>query len=216
MTGEIVGYCARLWGIARGWIQTHVTLFRLLYWTVAVATFRHSAIGFATLEAGSVVLGALAATAVDVGMMLAAERLRDAHGLDAWLVGGLSLAAVASVYSQLLYAVTNASAVAIAPGAIWMQSAATWIVNLRVIILPVLLPTLAVVYSFASRTDLTAAVAMPPQSGAVEIAEATTKTERARLILAAAPTADNETVAALVGCSSSTVRLARNGGNGAS
>jgi len=125
---------------------------------VAIATFRHSSIGFATLEQGNVLLGALAAVAVDIGMLLAAERLRDTHQNRAWLVGGLSCAALASVYSQLLYTVTHADAVAVAPGAEWMHDAAETVINLRVVIIPVLLPLLAVVYSFASRTAASSTV----------------------------------------------------------
>jgi len=138
-------------------IRRHVTLFRVLYWTVAVATFRHSAIGFATLEGGDVALGALSAAAVDVGMMLAAERLPTVRNWRAiaaiCLALGLVLAAAASIYSQLLYAVTHADAVVIAAGALWMGEWAMWIANARVVVFPFLLPTLAVVYAFASRTE---------------------------------------------------------------
>jgi len=90
-----------------------VTLFRLLYWSVALATYRHSAIGLSTLESGSLVLGALGAIAIDIGMILAAERLRTGGGNRKWLIAGLILSASASVYSQLLYTVTYAEAVSV-------------------------------------------------------------------------------------------------------
>lgn len=200
--------------IVRAWnvVRANINLFRLLYWSVAIATFRHSAIGFATLEAGNVLLGALAATAVDVGMMLAAEHVRRVHnwrtGQPWWLVGGLVLAALASIYSQLLYAVTNASAVEIAAGALWMQQAARAIVDARVIVLPVLLPTLAVVYSFASRTAAEAVVAGPVPE------PPSTFTERARVMLSLAPDATNGQLAQLLGCDPSVISKARNGNRG--
>ena len=200
--------------IVRAWnvVRANINLFRLLYWSVAIATFRHSAIGFATLEAGNVLLGALAATAVDVGMMLAAEHVRRVHnwrtGQPWWLVGGLVLAALASIYSQLLYAVTNASAVQIAPGALWMQEAAQLIVDARVVVLPVLLPLLAVVYSFASRTAAEAAVDQ------VVHEHPSTYTERARVVLSVVPDASNVQLAEILGCSPSAVSRARNGAGG--
>lgn len=198
-----VGAIAALWA-------GHITPFRLLYWSVVVATFRHSAIGFATLEDDNVWLGALAATAVDVGMMLAAEKLRDAQQARTWLVSGLALAAVGSVYSQLLYSVTHAAAVPIADGATWLGEYATYIINARVIALPVLLPLLAVVYSFASRAPDPQPVAHDDRQGAI-VTQPETKTERARAILAAVPQASNAAVAEIVGCSESLVRGARNG-----
>jgi hypothetical protein len=209
---ELWGGIVKLWDIAASWARQHITLFRLLYWTVAIATFRHSAIGFSTLEAGSFALGALAAVAIDVGMMLAAERLRDTQGARIPLVAGLALAALASIYSQLLYTVTNAAAVTVAPGATWMHGWAEGIINARVVVIPFILPILAVVYSFASRPVEIVPSAEKVQFDAAEIAQPATKTEAARLILAAVPNADNGTVAELVGCSRSTVRLARNGG----
>jgi len=130
-----------------------VTLFRLLYWSVALATYRHSAIGLSTLESGSLVLGALGAIAIDIGMILAAERLRTGGGNRKWLIAGLILSASASVYSQLLYTVTYAEAVSVAPGAMWMENVAQLVIDMRVLVIPVLLPALAVVYSFALKSQ---------------------------------------------------------------
>lgn len=143
-------------------IGAHVTIFRLLYWAVVVATFRHSAAGFATLEHGNLWFGALSALAVDVGMMLAAEHLQ--RRVTPALVAGLAVAAAASVYSQFLYAVVNADAIAVSAGASWLGAFGTDIINARVVILPVLLPLLAVIYSFAARDDDN--VAPTPATGA--------------------------------------------------
>jgi len=126
-------------------------LFFGLYIAVSVATFRHSAHGFASIEGGSFWWGALSATAVDVGMILSASSLRKTR--NAWLVGGLVVSAIASTYTQLLYAMMNSAAVTVAAGADWLGSFATWIVNVRVLVLPALLPSLAVVYAFASKQE---------------------------------------------------------------
>jgi len=143
-----------------------VTLFRLLYWSVALATYRHSAIGLSTLESGSLVLGALGAIAIDIGMILAAERLRTGGGNRKWLIAGLILSASASVYSQLLYTVTYAEAVSVAPGAMWMENVAQLVIDMRVLVIPVLLPALAVVYSFASEVSIVHDEMQEPKSKA--------------------------------------------------
>ena len=188
---------------AKDWCKRNVTLWRLLYWTVAVATFRHSMIGFATLEGGNLWLGALAAVAVDIGMILAAESLQS-HRSN-WLIAGLVLAASASFYSQELYAVTHADAIGIAPGANWMQDFAIWIVDLRVVILPLLLPLQAVVYSFASQSS--------PQESQDRFAGTPqlvgfTKKEQCQALALQYPDARPAQIAALVGCATSTASRA--------
>jgi hypothetical protein len=125
-------------------------LFFGLYVAVSVATFRHSAHGFASIEGGSFWWGALSATAVDVGMILSASSLRKTRNV--WLVSGLIVSAVASTYTQLLYAMMTAAAVPTAAGVAWLGERATWVINVRVLILPALLPALAVVYAFAAKT----------------------------------------------------------------
>jgi len=141
-------------------ILRNITPFRLLYWGTAVATFRHSALGFATVE-GSVFWGALSAIAVDIAMLLAAERLRDSH--NRWLIAGLVVASLASVYSQSLYMVTHAAAVEIAPGALWMSNVAQTLIDLRVVIIPLLLPAQVVIFALASHYQQTEGV-FEPQS----------------------------------------------------
>jgi hypothetical protein len=126
-------------------------LFFSLYIAVSVATFRHSAYGFASIEGGSFWWGALSALAVDAGMILSASSLRKTRNV--WLVLGLVVSAIASTYTQLLYAMMNATAVALADGAAWLGDYATWIVDVRVLVLPALLPSLSVVYAFAAKQD---------------------------------------------------------------
>lgn len=125
--------------------DTQAKLFYWLYVSVAVATFRHSSYGFATLEGGSVVLGALSALALDVGMILSATGLRRTRNWS--LIAGLAVSAVASTYTQWLFAMMHAEAIPVAPGALWIESLARLVIDGRVVLLPALLPTLAVLYA---------------------------------------------------------------------
>jgi hypothetical protein len=131
-------------------IPAMTALFFALYIAVSVATFRHSAYGFASIE-GHILWGALSATAVDVGMIASASYLRKQR--NGWLVGALVITAGASTYTQLLYAMMNSAVVTVAPGVAWLGDTATWIIDIRVIVLPALLPTLAVVYAFAAKQE---------------------------------------------------------------
>lgn len=199
---------------ARRWCGVHITAWRVLYWLVAGATFRHSMIGFATLEHGNLLLGALSAMAVDAGLLLAAERIRDRA---TWALGiGLFVAAFGSVYSQLLYSVTNASSLAVAPGAWWLGDVALYLIRARVVVLPLLLPVQVVVYAFASKVQ-ESAVLPPVQSpvrietggaGAVSVAPVAALTDMQARILAIysrKPKATQEEVGQSVGLSRSRV-----------
>lgn len=181
----------------------HFSAFRALYWGTAIATFRHSAIGFATVEAGSLLWGALSAIAVDIAMLLAAERLQRER--NAWLVAGLGIACVASVFSQALYMVSHAAIVLVAPGAEWLNGysqLAQWLIDLRVVVIPFLLPLQVVVFSLASKTATGGDIAPTLESAM----------DRCRAIFAVAPEADYREVAAIVGCSPSTASRARSKG----
>ena len=155
----VVGrFLFRLW--ERVSIDPLASLFFALYIIVAVATFRHSAIGFASLERGSILWGIVAALAIDVGMIVSASHLRQ--GFSFFPALGLFVAASTSVYTQILYSVMYAEQVEAASGALWMGNSATWIIEKRVIILPVLLPLLAVVYAFAAKRGGPPQVDNPP------------------------------------------------------
>lgn len=152
------------YGLARAVSDPLSKLFYLLYISVAVATFRHSAYGFATLEGGNVWLGALSALAIDAGMILSATGLR--YQFSWALVFGLGASALASVYTQLLFSVSTAQEVPIAPGAEWLGGYARYIIDARVLLLPALLPVLSVVYAFSAKrmaayTEQAAVEALP-------------------------------------------------------
>lgn len=184
--------------------RKHITIFRLLYWAVAIATFRHSAIGFATLEHGNVLLGGLAALAVDIGMLLSAEKLQKRPSV--WLVLGLLVSAGISVYSQFLHAVTNATAIAVAPGATWLGEIAIQTINYRIIIIPIALPLLVVLYSFAAKvSEIVESVSKTqPVTNPLQISTTATKKEQALALLELHPRLDASTLSEKVGCSPTT------------
>lgn len=126
-------------------------LFALLYTLVTVATLRHSAAGFASIEDGSVIWGYLSALAVDAGMALSATGLRKRWRWP--LFFGLVISAAASTFTQLLYAVAHAAVMPVAVGAQWLGEYAQSVANWRVVVLPALLPILSIVYSFAAKSD---------------------------------------------------------------
>lgn len=141
-------------------LRASVTPFRILYYGVATYTLRHSALGFATIEPdASMAWAYLAAAVVDVGMLLAAEALRDK--VTAWMVAGLLTSCLLSAFSQLLFAATNAGPLLIAPGAEWMRPFATWLIQLRVVVLPLAMPLLVIVYAFASKMPQSEAQPVP-------------------------------------------------------
>lgn len=150
----------QIWGELRR--DTLTRLFYALYIAVAFATFRHSARGFASIEGGSFWWGALSALAVDVGMMLSATGLRKSRTWS--LVIGLTVSAVASTYTQWLYAVMHSQAIAVAPGAEWINGTARMIIDVRVLLLPALLPMLSVIYAFSAKAPLAPVVEMPRQT----------------------------------------------------
>ena len=157
----VMPFLLSAWKTVTDIISRHITPFRLLYWGTAIATFRHSALGFATVE-GSLFWGALSALAVDIAMLLAAERLR--YDRSPWLIAGLVVASCACVYSQALYMVSHAQSVEIAAGAMWMDYAAQWIIDLRVIIIPFLLPAQVVIFAIASQSQTEVEIGDVPQT----------------------------------------------------
>lgn len=124
-------------------------LFVGLYLLIGVATLRHSAYGFASIESGNIWLGLLSALAVDVLMILFAHGLRDGFRKD--YAAGLAIPALLSIYTQLLFAVSESQAMMVAPGAEWLGSSAETLQQIRVLALPAALPVLALVASLAGR-----------------------------------------------------------------
>ena len=183
-------------------------LFYLLYVAISVATFRHTALGFASIESGSPVWGALSALAIDAGMVLSASGLR--RGRSWPLVLGLVVSAGASTFGQLLFSVAHAQPVTVAPGAAWMGDWAAAIIDARVLILPALLPLLSVVYAFAAKGERVAVSDKDTRLAEI-LASNATKTEKARRVLGLSDNGEFNTndVAALVGCHPGTVRNAK-------
>ena len=177
--------------------RQQVTSFRLLYFGVALYTLRHSALGFATIEpVASIVWAVLAALVVDIGMLLAAERLRD--GITAWMVIGLLVSCLLSAFSQLLFAATNAAELVIAPGAVWMNDFATTLIQWRVVVLPLAMPALVVVYAFASKEPALTQEDAPVAENAPT--RATSYRERIVALLHANPRLSNKALQDAVGC----------------
>ena len=146
----------------------------IVYGFVAAATFRHSAWGFGTLEsslnpvarpfwifsAEAMALlafwgtGVMAAFAVDAGMaglVFAIRESRGGRGESLKLYCALGVAMAASGFTQLLYAVTHAAPAPLPFNvAAWMLPTALAIWEWRIIVLPLLLPSLGLVYAFAA------------------------------------------------------------------
>jgi len=136
----------------------------IVYAFVAAATFMHSAWGFGTLESAIgfgtfgvlpfPITGAMAAFAVDAGMAGLVFSIQEGRKRGTSLIGlyiALSVALAASAFTQLLYAVTHAAPAPlpfnVAP---WMLPTALAIWEWRIIVLPLLLPSLGLVYAFSA------------------------------------------------------------------
>jgi hypothetical protein len=187
--------------------RRNVTSFRLLYFGVALYTLRHSALGFATIEpAASIVWAVLAALVVDIGMLLAAERLRE--GVTAWMVIGLLVSCLLSAFSQLLFAATNAAELVIAPGATWMNGFARTLIEWRVVVLPLAMPALVVVYAFASKEQAPAPADAPQAEQAPS--RATAYRDKIVAMLRQNPRLSDEALQRAAGCKDRrTVKAAR-------
>lgn len=196
-------------------ISRYVTPFRVLYTGVAIYTLRHSAIGFSTLEPDAKMAWAiLAALVIDIGMLLAAEKVREQR--SNWMITGLLISCVISAFSQLLFAVTNASNATVAPGAMWMEKVAIFLIQWRVILLPLAMPVLVVVYAFASKeqeikqpgkVEIINVVAEPTQVVEPEKARGS-KADQVRAIANLHPEWSQEEIAKRVPCAISTVSRA--------
>lgn len=185
------------------------SLFFGLYIIVALATFRHSAIGFASIEGGSLFWGAMSALAVDIGMMLSATGLRKRTTF--WLVAGLLISAGASTYTQLLFSIMHAQDVTIAPGAAWLSGVAIWIVQKRVLIMPALLPVLSIVYAFSAKDEReNGDLVLEQEQNKILSSSPATKTERCRAAwVAHTIDARAEDISGVVGCHISLARKVR-------
>lgn len=205
---RLMALVSHLWSTLRH--DTITRLFWLLYVSISVATFRHTAFGFASLEGGSFWWGALSALAVDAGMMLSASGLRHARSWS--LICGLAMSAAASTFAQLLYAMSNAAVVEVAPGAEWMEGVARTIIDARVWILPALLPLLSIVYAFSAKSERRERDTLESQAARIR-GQTDVLSERATAIWALERNGYGELtvseVADLAGCSVSTAQRSR-------
>lgn len=128
-------------------------LFDILFLIISIATFRHTASGFASIE-GNPWAGAFSAIAIDVTMYLAATALSS--NLSVWgrvAVGGaLLLSALASAISQLLFSITHAQVLEIAPAAAWLGWAQA-VIDYRVVWMPFSLPAFALLVTAAGKAQ---------------------------------------------------------------
>lgn len=131
-----------------------------VYGAVSIATFYHSMWGFATLageptEGASLFwwwfIGGLMAAAVDVGMG-AIVYARANGDQQKWLVAALIVLALASAYTQIIYAAQHATGYTVGDVRATWKPALQAILDARVIILPIMLPAFALVYAFAAKT----------------------------------------------------------------
>lgn len=130
-----------------------VKLFDILFLIISIATFRHTAAGFASIE-GNDWAGGFSAIAIDVTMYLAATALSS--DLSRWgrvAVGGaLFASALASAAAQLLFSVTHAQVLEIAPAAAWLSQAQA-IIDYRVVWMPFSLPVFALLVTAAGKAQ---------------------------------------------------------------
>lgn len=183
--------------------------FFALYIIVALATFRHSSIGFASIESGSIFWGAMSALAVDIGMMLSATGLRTrkkTRSLTVSLLVGLIVSAGASIYTQLLFAVLHAQPIYPAAGAEWMNDFALWLIQRRILIMPALLPVLCIVYSFSVKESEEIQVKFQTTKA---YSSSKTKIEQCIDFFKTSPEATLQHAADLIGCSVQTASTAK-------
>jgi len=139
--------------------KMHLNWFEIVYIAISIATFQHtmwsSAITFEGLPpddlAGRVFWyfnGALIAVAIDIGMFVAAKAIAKTR--SPIMIIAFLLAATASMYTQLMFAITHAGIMTFSAGvtAVW-QSRLNSLIDARIVIMPTMLPLFAVMYTIA-------------------------------------------------------------------
>jgi len=145
------------------------TGFLAVYIIISVATFYHSAWGFATLSGpqpseffpafGWWILGGLMAVAVDAGMVFIVLALVNGYRAK-WLKGALFVVAFASAYTQVIHATHHAADYPIGQVADWLKWL-EYVLDARIVVLPLLLPAFALVYAFAAKADDKVVITQP-------------------------------------------------------
>lgn len=145
-------------------IQSIVSPFEILYLAIAIATFEHTLWAAAFMFEGKVnvdlpgdwyLRGALIAIAVDVGMLISSRMLAGASNRSQKLTLSLSfgIAAVISFYTQLVYmAMHTPDVVALSTLSPFWQHVVQPLLDARILILPLALPSLATIYTLTRLT----------------------------------------------------------------
>lgn len=152
-------------------------IFLAVYVAISIATFYHSAWGFALLAGNPPtdtfplafwwIIGGAQAAAIDIGMGAIVYAML--HGWErGWLVKSLFLLAGFSAYSQLVY--STAHAVAFPLGAVpdWLK----WLgvaLDLRTLLFPLALPGFALIYAFAAKGEFATGPDGKEAAGSAEI-----------------------------------------------
>jgi hypothetical protein len=132
----------------------------LVYYAIAIATFTHTMWAAAMVFQGSkptgtldqawwYFQGALLAVAIDVGMILSARIL--AREWSWAMLAAFVLAAIASAYTQVLYATHHADAFVFGAGVTdeWVNRLQR-LTDARVVLLPLALPAFAIIYTLSA------------------------------------------------------------------
>lgn len=140
-----------------------ISLFTLVYFIIAIATAHHTSWSAATVmngampsDANTIALigwwlsGLAFAIAVDVSMFAVAARIREGERNVGFVVA-FAFVALMSTYTQLLYAwahVQPLHALGNGVSAEWIANL-QWLIDLRIVLLPLALPVISVLYTIA-------------------------------------------------------------------
>ena len=136
-------------------------IFLIVYFAISVATLYHSSFGFGTLDGLPDnlngfrlfkwwLLGVLCATSVDVGMGAIVWNMVRGYK-SKFLMISLLILAVFSAYSQLIYSSYFAEDMIAKTNNENMRPFMQWILDIRIIILPLCLPFFSLFYGFVAK-----------------------------------------------------------------
>lgn len=138
-----------------------IDAFEILYLAISAATFSHtvwassfSFEGPPPLNQTEMILwqikGTLIAISVDLGMLMAARFIASSKKTNWTMVLAFVIAAISSFYFQMIYILIHTSDFSVSSGVdSYWKTNLTPFVDARVVILPFLLPFLAIIYTIA-------------------------------------------------------------------
>lgn len=165
----------------------NINWFEVVYLAIALATFQHTMWAGATVFEGPMpeafhsaewwrwhFNGALLAIAIDIGMLVTARQLRESYGKPlSWkltMVSAFITAAIASFYTQILFSVHHTNTMTIGSGVSdYWNGYLDPIIQARVILVPLMLPLFAVIFTLASIITHTTEVVIEEQEKEKEI-----------------------------------------------